>query len=119
MPERARAGARMAAGLGKAARRTLDHSSFPTVEGTATVPGTDDRIEIVGDRWGVPHVLASTAVDAFFGHGFVHAQDRLFQMEGARRTAAGRLSEIAGPATLTAGLLFLGTSRLRFRRRTP
>ncbi|MQC17968.1 MAG: penicillin acylase family protein [Chloroflexi bacterium] len=90
----------MAAGLGKAARRTLDHSSFPTVEGTATVPGTDDRIEIVRDRWGVPHVLASTAVDAFFGHGFVHAQDRLFQMEGARRTAAGRLSEIAGTATL-------------------
>ena len=100
LPERARAGARMAAGLGKATRRTLDHSSFPTVEGTESVHGTDDRIEIVRDRWGVPHVLASTAVDAFFGHGFVHAQDRLFQMEGARRTAAGRLSEIAGEATL-------------------
>ncbi len=90
----------MAAGLGKATRRTLDHSSFPTTEGTLTVHGTDDRIEVVRDRWGVPHVLASTAVDAFFGHGYVHAQDRLFQMEGARRTAAGRLSEIAGAATL-------------------
>jgi len=90
----------MAAGLGRAARRTLDRSAFPQVEGVLTVRGTDDRIEVVRDRWGVPHVLASTAVDAFFGHGFVHAQDRLFQMEGARRTAAGRLSEIAGTATL-------------------
>lgn len=100
LSERVRAGARMAAGLGKAARRTLDHSAFPRVEGTEHVQGTDDRIEVVRDRWGVPHVLASTAVDAFFGHGFVHAQDRLFQMEGARRTAAGRLSEIAGASTL-------------------
>ena len=95
----------MAAGLGKAAKRTLDHSSFPTASGSLTVRGTDDRIEIVRDRWGVPHVLASTAADAFFGHGFVHAQDRLFQMEGARRTAAGRLSEIAGNSTLASDRL--------------
>lgn len=95
----------MAAGLGKAAKRTLDHSSFPTASGRLAVRGTDDRVEIVRDRWGVPHVLASTAADAFFGHGFVHAQDRLFQMEGARRTAAGRLSEIAGTSTLASDRL--------------
>lgn len=98
--ERARSGARTARAAGNAIRRTLDHSSFPTTHGTSTVRGADDRIEIVRDRWGVPHVLAATATDAFFGHGYVHAQDRLFQMEGARRTAAGRLSEIAGAATL-------------------
>lgn len=105
LADRARIGARMAAGLGKAAKRTLEHSSFPTVAGDLTVRGSDDRIEIVRDRWGVPHVLASTAPDAAFGHGFVHAQDRLFQMEGARRTAAGRLSEIAGASTLASDRL--------------
>ncbi len=97
---RARSGARTAANLGRAVRRTFDHSAFPQADGSLTVRGTDDRIEVVRDRWGVPHVLASTALDAFFGHGYVHAQDRLFQMEGTRRTAAGRLSEIAGSATL-------------------
>ena len=102
---RVRSGARQATGLAKAIKRTLDHSSFPPAEGRLEVRGTDDRIEIVRDRWGVPHVLASTPADAFFGHGFVHAQDRLFQMEGARRTAAGRLSEIAGPSTLASDRL--------------
>lgn len=113
----ARSGARLATAAGKAVRRTLDHSSFPTIEGTLTVRGTDDRIEIVRDRWGVPHVLASTAVDAFFGHGFVHAQDRLFQMEGARRTAAGRLSEVAGPGTLAGDRLMRRVGLNRAARR--
>ncbi len=102
---RVRNGARQATGLAKALRRTLEHSAFPPAEGRLTVRGIDERIEVVRDRWGVPHILASTPADAFFGHGFVHAQDRLFQMEGARRTAAGRLSEIAGPATLASDRL--------------
>jgi len=57
-------------------------------------------VEVTRDRHGVSHVFASSEEDALFGHGFVHAQDRLFQMEGARRLAAGRLSEIAGSSML-------------------
>lgn len=115
--ERVRTRARQAADVGKALKRTLDHSAFPQTDGRIDVRGTDDRIEVVRDRWGVPHVLASTAADAFFGHGFVQAQDRLFQMEGARRTAAGRLSEIAGRTTLTSDRLMrrIGLNRAACR----
>ena len=52
------------------------------------------------DRYAVPHILSTTDHDAFFGLGFVHAQDRLWQMTLMRRTAQGRLSEIFGPETL-------------------
>ena len=52
------------------------------------------------DRYAVPHVLSATDHDAFFGLGFVHAQDRLWQMTLARRTAQGRLSEIFGAETV-------------------
>ena len=52
------------------------------------------------DRYAVPHILSTTDRDAFFGLGFVHAQDRLWQMTLMRRTAQGRLSEIFGPETL-------------------
>ena len=52
------------------------------------------------DRYAVPHILSKTDPDAFFGLGFVHAQDRLWQMTLLRRTVQGRLSEIFGPETL-------------------
>ena len=48
------------------------------------------------DRYAVPHILSRTDRDAFFGLGFVHAQDRLWQMTLMRRTVQGRLSEISG-----------------------
>ncbi|MGE3962274.1 MAG: penicillin acylase family protein [Dehalococcoidia bacterium] len=114
---RLRTGARQASGLAKALKRTLDRSAFPRIAGSIAVRGCDDRIEIVRDRWGVPHVLASTAADACFGQGYVHAQDRLFQMEGARRTAAGRLSEIAGSATLPSDRLMRRVGLNRAARR--
>ncbi len=50
--------------------------------------------------WGIPHIFATTDHDAMFGLGYVHAQDRLWQMEMNRRIGAGRLSEILGDATL-------------------
>src|SRR5690606_38924218 len=75
-------------------------SSFPTVDGVLSVRGADRVVEVIRDRHGVPHVFASTPRDAFFGHGFVHAQDRLFQMEGARRLAGGRLAEVVGGSAL-------------------
>jgi penicillin amidase len=54
----------------------------------------------VRDQWGIPHIFAATDHDAFLALGYVHAQDRLWQMEMNRRIGAGRLSELLGEATL-------------------
>ena len=59
-------------------------------------------VEIVRDRWGVPHIYAATARDAFLAQGYVHAQDRLFQLEYSRLLARGTLAEALGPAALEA-----------------
>lgn len=72
----------------------------PRVEGALRFDGLDHRIEIIRDRHGVPHVFAQTERDAIFGQGFVHAQDRLFQVDLLRRVAAGRLSEVFGTRTI-------------------
>ncbi len=96
----ARNSAALASRLGRAVARAAAHTSFPPVDGVLAVEGTDGLVEVIRDRHGVPHVLASSDRDAFFGHGLVHAQDRLFQMEGARRLASGRLAEVVGPAAL-------------------
>ncbi|MFQ5978322.1 MAG: penicillin acylase family protein [Candidatus Heimdallarchaeota archaeon] len=53
---------------------------------------------IIRDNWGVPHIYAETESDLYFATGFVHAQDRLFQMDMFRRLVSGRLSEVIGPA---------------------
>jgi penicillin amidase len=74
--------------------------SLPVVNGTVTVPGLSAPVEIVRDADSIPHVFAATRADAFFGLGYVHAQDRLWQMEFQRRIGHGRLSEIFGAATV-------------------
>ena len=74
--------------------------SLPKTRGTTTIAGLDGQVEVVRDAAGIPHIFASTDHDAFFAQGYVHAQDRMFQMEFQRRTGAGRLSEMLGKATL-------------------
>ncbi len=69
----------------------------PQVEGTVAVNGISGPVEIWRDSLGVPHIWAETAEDLFFAQGWVHAQDRLWQMELFRRVAQGRLAEILGP----------------------
>jgi penicillin amidase len=64
------------------------------------VHGVEGRIEIARDRWGMPTVRAQTPADLWFGQGFCHGQDRLWQCEVNRRLTAGRVSEIAGNAGL-------------------
>ncbi len=88
-------------------------SSLPKTSGAVSLAGLDGQVEIVRDADGVPHIFASTDNDAFFALGYVHAQDRLWQMEFQRRTGAGRLSEILGEATLDVDkfLRTLGTYR--------
>src|SRR5437667_10882153 len=74
--------------------------SLPDIEGTITVAGLSAPIDIIRDADAIPHVFATNKSDALFGLGYVHAQDRLWQMELQRRIGHGRLSEIFGPATL-------------------
>jgi len=73
---------------------------LPRTRGRLRVTGVEGPVEISRDRWGVPHIRASTAHDLWFGQGFCHGQDRLWQIDFYRRVGAGRLSEIAGRETL-------------------
>jgi penicillin amidase len=57
-------------------------------------------VDIIRDRWGIPHIYAETTHDLMFAQGFVHAQDRLWQMDFQRRLVAGRLSEVMGAQTV-------------------
>ena len=68
--------------------------------GSATIAGLAGTVSVIRDQHSVPHIFADTQHDAYRALGYVHAQDRFFQMELARRTAAGRLSEIIGPLGL-------------------
>ncbi len=67
---------------------------------TTNVPGLGGMVDITYDANWVPRIRAASETDAATALGFLHARDRLFQMELMRRAASGRLSEIAGPATL-------------------
>jgi penicillin amidase len=69
---------------------------LPRLSGTLTVDGLQGPVEIRRDRTGVPHVRAQSRADGAFAVGFLHAQDRMWQMELHRRIAAGRLSEVVG-----------------------
>ncbi len=74
--------------------------SLPTIEGAVRVAGIGAAVEIIRDREGIPHIFAQAPDDAYFGLGYAHAQDRLWQMEMSRRIGAGRVSELVGAATL-------------------
>lgn len=71
-------------------------TSLPKLDGEIHLSGLHGPVEIVRDEHAVPHIYAQTPHDAFFAIGFLHAQDRLWQMEMNRRIAAGRLSEVVG-----------------------
>jgi penicillin amidase len=69
-------------------------SSLPQMNGSIALTGLSKPVEITRDANAVPHIFAETAEDAYFALGFVHAQDRLWQMEFMRRLGAGRLAEV-------------------------
>jgi penicillin amidase len=76
--------------------------SFPQLEGSVLVPGLSGDVTVLRDRWGVPHIYADSAEDLFRAQGYVHAQDRFWEMDFRRHVTAGRLSELFGAATLDA-----------------
>jgi penicillin amidase len=71
----------------------------------ADVAGLQGEVLVVRDGYGIPHIKASCAADAWFGMGFACAQDRLFQLEYDRRRAAGRWAEVAGPDAVPGDVL--------------
>ena len=75
-------------------------ASQPLHEGKLAVPGLDSPAKVQRDEQGIPTIVAAGERDAAFALGFVHAQDRLWQMEFNRRLAAGRLAEVLGPSAL-------------------
>jgi len=76
------------------------HAALPQVDGKIRVAGLNAPVAVLRDAQGVPHINATSAEDLFFAQGYVTAQDRLWQMDMARRYAAGELSEILGPQFL-------------------
>src|SRR5258708_9042325 len=75
-------------------------ASLPQTTGELRLAGLSAPVKIVRDRYGIPHISAQSEADAWFALGFVHAQDRLFQMEMMRRIGEGRLAELIGPSGL-------------------
>ncbi|WP_170752847.1 penicillin acylase family protein [Ruegeria lacuscaerulensis] len=78
----------------------LASQSLPEYDQTVEVQGLTAPVEIVRDTANVPHILGTTDPDVYFGLGYAHAQDRLWQMTVLRRTAQGRLSEVFGARTV-------------------
>jgi len=85
---------------------------WPQVKGEINVQGLSTPVKVIRDEWGVPHIYAENERDLFFAQGYVHAQDRLWQMEFNRRVGSGTLSAALGEATLDTDR-FLRTLGLR------
>src|SRR6476660_5306598 len=88
------------AGLAGGAYCMLMRRPLPKTKGRVHLDGLHERVEVITDRYGVPHIYAQNEADLFFAQGYVHAQERLWQMEFNRRLGSGRLSELFGDVTL-------------------
>src|SRR6266581_364899 len=75
---------------------------LPRKKGHLVFSGIHEPVEIIFDRYGVPHIYAANEDDLYFAQGYIHAQERLWQMELNRRIGAGRLCEIFGAVALEA-----------------
>jgi len=91
----------------------VSRAVVPPLEGQIPLPGLHAPVEVMFDRWGVPHVYARDSDDVWLAAGYLQARDRLWKMELYRRAAAGRLSEIFGAVTLPADRRLIA---LRLRR---
>ncbi|WP_235616346.1 penicillin acylase family protein [Lysinibacillus parviboronicapiens] len=83
------------------------NKSRPVIDGDLAVSVLDQDVTVTRDDKGVPHILAETDADLYRAQGYIQAQDRLFQMDLARRQASGRLSEVIGEATISTDKHFL------------
>jgi penicillin amidase len=88
------------AGLTGGAYYLLMRRPLPKVKGELSFPGLHEPVEIITDRYGVPHIYAQNEDDLYFAQGYIHANERMWQMELNRRISSGRLSEIFGEIAL-------------------
>jgi len=97
-------------------RKLLAILILASAAGTTAAPlhvsGLRSRVDVVRDKWGVPHIYARNQHDLFFAQGFVQAQDRLYQMEVWKRAGQGRLAEVFGPKFADRDI---AARKLRFR----
>lgn len=76
------------------------HRSFPQVEGTVTLDGLSSSVDVHRTSLGIPTIVADSTDDLFFAQGYVHAQDRFWEMDFRRHVTSGRLSELFGASQL-------------------
>jgi penicillin amidase len=94
------------------------------VDGTMTLPGLREPVEVRRDRWGIAHIYANNQDDLFFAQGFIAAQDRLFQIDMWRRVGLGETAEVLGEAGLERDrfarlLLYRGDMEAEWRSYAP
>ena len=82
------------------------NNSLPMYEGSLSVPGLKNNVEIYFDSLAIPYIYASNDEDAAFALGYLHAQERMFIMDVIRRAGEGRLSEVFGKETLPFDKMF-------------
>src|SRR5436305_14632972 len=81
-------------GLASGSFYMLMRRPLPKKNGKLTLQGLHESVEVLTDRYGVPHIYAHNEDDLYFAQGYIHAQDRLWQMELNRRIASARISEM-------------------------
>lgn len=88
-------------------------SHQPQLRGSVNVQDLNKNVEVYYDSFGIPHIYATDAEDAYRAFGYVHAADRLFQMELMRRVGSGRLAELFGSDLVKTDMFYrtLGTNR--------
>ena len=72
--------------------------SFPQTDGIINVEGLETQVDVYRDGMGIPHIYATTSHDLFFAQGYIHAQDRFWQMDAWRHIGSGELSKMFGSA---------------------
>ena len=80
--------------------KSVAPKSFPQIDGELQIAGLDGPVDIYRDGMGIPHIYASSTHDLFMAQGYVHAQDRFWQMDFWRHVGSGRLSEMLGKNAL-------------------
>ncbi|MCI0415759.1 penicillin acylase family protein [bacterium] len=88
--------------------------SFPQIEGQVRLSGLKASVEVIRDKYGVPHIYAQNRDDLYRAQGYIHAQERFWQMDFWRHTGKGRLSELFGKSQLETDqfLRMMGWSRV-------
>src|ERR1044071_8810499 len=79
---------------------TVAPKSFPKIDGEIQLAGLDAPVDIYRDQLGIPHIYATTQHDLFFAEGYVHAQDRFWQMDFYRHVGEGRIAEMFGKTSI-------------------